>query len=285
MERLDFFQFDTTLYRKFDDATRAASRQEVYESFAYLMRHDSEGKIGNLLNSDYVIVNALMATYYGIKGVTGDEFRKVKLPKGSPRGGLLGMAAIHAMGSDGAESSPVERGAWVLRHILNEPPPPAPANVPQLSAVKGANLTTRQKLAAHTEAAQCASCHRKIDPIGFGLENFDPIGKWREMEYAVIAGGKRKTKSKKGHKIDVSGALYKGPSFVDYFEMRELIAKREADFARGFTEHLIEYALRRPFGFTDQDLVNEILTAAKLEDFEVSTFIQALVSSDQFQKK
>ena len=285
MERLDFFQFDTTLYREFDDATRTAARREVYESFAYLMRHPSEGQIGKLLNSDYVIINSLLASYYGIEGITGDEFRKVSLPKNSPRGGLLGMAAIHAMGSDGIESSPVERGAWVLRHILNDPPPPAPPNVPQLSAVKGDNLTPRETLLAHQQEPQCASCHRKIDPIGFALENFDPIGKWRELEHTVAAKGKRKVKKGAGHKIDTSGAFHKGPAFANYFEMRDLIAGREEDFAEGFTEQLIEYALGRSVGFADQDLVTNILTAARSEEFKVNVFIQALVSSPQFQQK
>lgn len=284
MERLDFFQFDTTVYSEFDEATREASRKEVYESFAYLMRHKSEGQIAKLLNSDYVIINPLMASFYGIEGVTGNEYRKVSLPQGSSRGGLLGMAAINAMGSDGIESSPVERGAWVLRHLLNEPPPPAPANVPQLSDVKGENLTTRQKLLAHQAEPQCASCHRKIDPIGFGLENFDPIGKWRDKEFA-IKHGKYKRKSKDGHQIDTSGALHKGPQFANYFELREIIAKREADFAKGFTEHLIEYALGRPFGFTDEDLVNKVLASAKENDYQVSSFIAALVSSEAFKQK
>ena len=285
MERLDFFQFDTTLYREFDDATRTASRREVYESFAYLMRHPSEGQIGKLLSSDYVIINGLLASYYGIKGVTGDEFRKVSLPKNSPRGGLLGMAAIHAMGSDGNVSSPVERGAWVLRYLLNEPPPPAPPNVPQLSAVQGKNLTTRDKLLAHQEQPQCASCHRKIDPIGFGLENFDPTGKWRELEYTVVVAGKRTIKKGAGRKIDASGAFHKGPAFRDYFAMRELIADREEDFAEGFTEHLIAYGFGRPVGFADQELITKILATAKAEGFQVNAFIQALVNSAQFQQK
>ena len=193
------------------------------------------------------------------------------------------MAAIHAMGSDGTESSPVERNAWVLRHLLNEPPPPARPMYHSFLPSKD-NLTTRQKLAAHTEEPQCASCHRKMDPIGFGL-NFDPIGKWREKEFAIKVGSKRKSKGKTGHKIDPSGAFHKGPSFANYFEMRELIAKREADFARGFTEHLIEYALGRPFGFTDEDLVNKIVSAAKEKDFQVSSFIEALVNSAPFKQK
>ena len=285
MVRLDFFQFDTTLYREYDDATRTASRREVYESFAHLMRHPSEGQLGKLLKSDYVIINGLLGSYYGLEGVSGEAFRKVKLPQGSPRGGLLGMAAIHAMGSDGIVSSPVERGAWVLRHILNEPPPPAPPNVPQLSAVQGKNLTTREKLLAHQEQPQCASCHRKIDPIGFGLENFDAAGKWRVEEHQIKSGKKNRSKVGPGHKIDPSGSFYGGPAFANFFEMRDRIAEREEDFARGFTEHLIEYALGRPYGFTDEDLTNQILTASKDKQYAVSEFIHALVQSKAFRTK
>ena len=284
MERLDFFQFDTTLHREFDESTRAAARQEVYQSFAHLLRNPEEGHLGKLLKSDHVFVNGLLAGYYGIEGVTGDDFQKVALPADSPRGGLLGMAAIHAMGSDGIESSPVERGAWVLRHLLNDSPPPAPANVPQLSRLAEEPLTTREKLAAHMEEAQCASCHRKIDPIGFGLENFDAAGKWRKTETHRIKSGKAWKKGKTWE-IDAAGAFHGGPAFADYREMRDLIADREGDFARGFAEHLVEYALGRPFGFTDEDLANEIVDAAEGEDFDVSEFIQALVQSAPFQRK
>ena len=186
------------------------------------------------------------------------------------------MAAISAMGSDGIESSPVERGAWVLRHLMHSPPPPAPANVPQLSRLDDKPLTKRQKLAAHMEEAQCASCHRKIDPIGFGLENFNAAGKWREKD----GNGKRT------HVIDASGSFHKGPTFGDFFELRELIAsEHDEGFARGFTEALIEYGLGRPFGFTDEDLANEILTAAKNEQYAVGEFIHALVQSKPFQRK
>ena len=275
MERLDFFQFDTTLHREFDESTRSAARQEVYHSFAHLLRDSESGQLGKLLKSDYVFINGLLATYYGIEGVTGNDFQKVALPAGSPRGGLLGMAAIHAMGSDGIESSPVERGVWVLRHILNDPPPPAPPNVPQLSRLADKPLTKKEKLAAHMEEAQCASCHRKIDPIGFGLENFDAAGKWRLIE----------GKGRREHKIDPSGAFHKGPAFADYFELRDLIAGREADFSRGFTEHLIEYALGRPFGFTDEDLAKDIVNSAKTKRYAITGFIRALVQSEAFRKK
>ena len=286
MERLDFFQFDVQLYRDFDESTRAACRHEVYESFAHLLRGSAHGRLGKLLKSDYVFVNGLLATYYGIDGVTGDEFRKIKLPADSPRGGLLGMAAIHAMGSDGVVSSPVERGAWVLRHLLNDAPPPAPPNVPQISRLEGQILTTRERLVSHQEQAQCASCHRKIDPIGFGLENFNAAGKWRtEDSYQARDGKGRGIGKRKTWTIDASGAFHKGPEFGDYHELRDLIFEREEDFARGFTEHLIEYALGRSFGFTDEDLANEVVRSAKSKEFAVGEFIHALVQSNAFKTK
>ena len=284
MERLDFFQFDTKLHREFDESLRASARREVYESFAHLLRDPKSGELGKLLKTDYVLINGLLANYYGIEGVTGDHFRKVKLPAGSSRGGLLGTAAIHAMGSDGIESSPVERGAWVMRYLLNDPPPPAPPNVPQLSRLGEKPITTRERLRAHQEEAQCASCHRKIDPIGFGLENFDAAGKWRTTEVHRIKT-RRNWKTIKTWKIDTSGAFHNGPTFANYFELRNRIAEREPDFARGFTEALISYALGRPFGFTDEDLAKQILTDAKAKQHSISEFIQSLVLSQTFRKK
>ena len=276
MERLDFFQFNVGRHREFDESTRAAAREEVYQSILHLLRSKDHGQLQNLLKSDYVIVNGLLAAHYGLKGVAGDHYRKVNVPGNSPRGGFLGMAAINAMGSDGTESSPVERGAWALRHLLHSPPPPAPPNVPQLSRLDGKPLTKREKLAAHMEEAQCASCHRKIDPIGFGLENFTAAGKWREKE----------GKGRMAHQIDASGAFHDGPAFADFFELRELITtKHQEDFARGFTEALIEYGLGRPFGFTDEDLALGIMSSAKNKNYALREFVHALVQTKQFQSK
>ena len=287
MKRLDFFQFDVERHREFDESTRAAAREEVYQSILHLLRSKRQGQLQNLLKSDYVVVNGLMAAHYGLNGVVGDHYRKVSLPENSPRGGLLGMAAIHAMGSDGIVSSPVERGAWVLRHLMHSPPPPAPANVPQLSRLDGKPLTKRQKLAAHMEEAQCASCHRKIDPIGFGLENFDAAGKWRSGEHRYTKNRKGKmVPSKKATPIDTSGAFHNGPAFGNFLELRKLTAKWQAEeFSRGFTEALIEYGLGRPFAITDEDLAQEILTKTKSKDYQMRDFIHALVQSKQFRTK
>jgi hypothetical protein len=278
LERLDFFQFDTKVHRTFDDSTKAAARMEVIETFASLLQ--KRQSLSLLLKSDFVVINGLLAEYYGIPDVTGDTFRAVKLAPDSPRGGLLGMAAIQAMGSNGKETSPVERGAWVLRKLLHEPPPPAPPNVPQLSRLESKLLTTRERLMAHQEQPQCASCHRKIDPIGFGLENFDAAGKWRKED-----GYEKKGVGKKKWPIEPAGAFHNGPAFKDYFELRDLIAAKPERIARGFTESLIEYGLGRGFGFSDEDLAVRILEQTQKKDFEVRAFLRALVNSPDFQMK
>lgn len=285
MDRLDFFEVNRPKYPRFDDSTRLAAKNEIYETFAHLLRENAP--LGDLLKADYVVINRLLADYYGIPGVDGDAFRKVSLPSGSPRGGLLGMAAVSFMGGNGDHTSPVERGAWVLRKLLHDPPPPAPANVPQITRLAGKVLTTRERLLAHQEEAQCASCHRRIDPIGFGLENFDAVGQWRvEDSYQVMdENGKPVPDAKKTWTIDPAAQFHKGPVFRDYFELRDLIAARSEDFGRGFSEALVEYALGRPIGFGDGPLVDEMVDGAKREGFGVRAFIQVLVGREEFRSK
>jgi hypothetical protein len=278
MDRLDFFQFDFKLHRGFDDSTKAAARDEVYETMSCLLRENLSLRC--LLKSDFVIVNSVLADYYGIAGVNGDAFRKVPLSADSPRGGLLGMAAILAMGGNGQYTSPVERGAWVLRKLLHDPPPPAPPNVPQLARLEDKMLDVRERLRAHQEAPQCANCHRKIDPIGFGLENFDAAGKWRTEDTYERKGGMKKT-----WPVDPAAAFHNGPAFKDFFELREIIASKSEAFARGFTEALIEYALGRPFGFTDEELAISIMNQSREQDFALRAFIHALVASESFHSK
>jgi len=278
LERLDFFQFNDKLYPRYDLATKALSRQEIFETIGLLIREDLS--LQNLLTSDFVVINGTLASYYGIEGVHGDEFRLVTLPAGSPRGGLLGMAAVSAMGSNGEHTSPVERGAWVLRKLLHDPPPPAPANVPQLTRLEGELLTTRERLRLHQEEPQCASCHRRIDPIGFGLENFDAVGIWRTTDSYEKQGV-----GKKEWEIDPAGAFHNGPGFKDFFELRGIIAAHDEAFATGFTEALLEYALGRPCGFSDDVLVKAIVARAAAQDYSVRAFIHAVVQSKAFRTK
>ena len=278
LERLDFFQFNDTLYPDYDLATKAFSKQEIFETIGQLVEKNLSLK--NLLKSDFVVVNSVLARYYGLDGVTGDEFRMVKLPAGSPRGGLLGMAAVLAMGSNGEHTSPVERGAWVLRKLTHDPPPPAPPNVPQLTRLEGKLLTTRERLRLHQEEPQCASCHRRIDPIGFGLENFDAVGIWRKKDSYEKQGV-----GKKEWEIAPAGKLHGGPAFADFYELREIIASKPEAFATGFTESLLEYALGRPCGFSDDDLVKAIVKRAAEQDFSVRECIYSVVQSRAFRTK
>ena len=283
LERLDFFQFNSSLYPDFDESVRQAARQEVYHSFETVLRENLT--LHALLNPDFIVVNDLLAHYYGIPDITGHQFRKVPIPPESPRGGLTGMAAILAMGSDGERSSPVERGAWVMRKLLHDPPPPAPANVPQLDRLAGKLLPARKLQTAHMTAPQCAQCHRRIDPIGYGLENFDAAGRWRNRELTQIVARKGIVKQKKLHPIDASGTLPDGTPFADFFELRKRLAERQPSFARSCVESLIAYSLGRPYGFTDQDLAEEILAGSGDQTPALQDFIHTLVQSRQFRTK
>jgi len=282
MERLDFFNYNYRLYPEFDDSVKEAARQEVYETILNLLRRNRP--LAELLKSDTLVINDLLADYYGIEGVRGSRFREVKVAADTPRGGLLGMAAVLAMGSDGERSSPVERGVWVLKKLLHDPPPPAPPNVPQLSRHAGKLLPARELLEAHMEEAQCAQCHRRIDPIGYGLEHFNAVGLWRELEYVDIAVNNR-VRDFKEHPIDDSGTLPDGTEFDGFFELRDVVAARHEAFARGFVEHLIEYALGRPYGFTDHDLADAILAQGKKQGATPRAYIHALVQSEAFRRK
>ena len=278
LPRMNAFKFSAPHFRQFDDSTQIAAKDEVVRTVEYLLR--SGTSLRHLLKSDFVVVNALLANYYGINGVAGDEFRPVPVPPESPRGGLLGMAAIHAVGSNGERTSPVDRGAWVLRKLLNEPMPAAPTDVPKISRLEDQLLTTQERLKLHQEQAQCVACHRRIDPIGLGLENFDAVGRWRKEDVYEKQGV-----GKKAWPIEASGTFHKGPPFKSYFELRNVIESKSERFARGFTEALIEYALGHPCGFLEADLIEGILAQARQKDFSANEFVQALVRSPEFRTK
>jgi hypothetical protein len=283
MVRLDFFQFNPRLYPLFDASCRDAARREVYETINYVTKKDLP--LGTLLKSDTVVVNDVIADYYGIPGVTGSTYRPVKVAEGLPRGGMLGMAAILAMGSDGERSSPVERGAWVLRKLLHDPPPPAPANVPMLSRFAGKLMPARELMTAHQQQPQCAQCHRKIDPIGYALEHFDAAGNWRDEEYTDYYTFWKVIKAKATFPIDARGQLPDGTEFDGFEGLRDAVAKHEDDFARGFTEHLLEYALGRPISFSDEELIATILHKTRAKGYTPRAIIQEIVASKEFHSK
>ncbi len=289
MERLEFFDFNDVRFPRFDGSVKLAAREEVYHTLHTVLRENLG--VGQLLKSDFVVVNGLLANYYGLDGVTGDEFRKVKLPPDSKRGGLLSMAAVLAMGSDGERTSPVERGAWVLRKLLHQPPPPAPPNVPQLSRLTAGKIyPARELLAAHQEQAQCAQCHRKIDSIGFGLENFDAAGVWRTEETIEITEPRLgqsppKVLQSKTFPIDSAGEMSDGIPFAGYEELRDLVAGRVDAFARGLVEALIAYGLGRPLSFSDEQLLQTLLAETKAGGYRLADLIHAVVRSKQFRMK
>ena len=274
VERLDFYQFKDSVYPRYDPKTKDASRQEIYETVAMLVKENLS--LRNLLKSNFVVVNSMMARYYGLDGVSGDEYRMVKLPEGSPRGGLLGMAAVAAMGSNGEQTSPVERGAFILRILLDEPPPPAPANVPMLSRLDGKPMSARERLTIHMDQAQCGYCHKKIDPPGFALEHFDAAGMWRDEELDPT-----------GRKwpIDTAGTLADGTAFADATELKQLLVARSGQFVRGLTEALLEYGMGRKVGFSDETTVAEIADQCRLDDDRLRTLIHAIVAHPVFGSK
>lgn len=283
MERIDMFQFNGAQFPEFDNAVRANSRKELFAMIRMLV--EQKLPLKDLLDGNYVVINDLLADYYGIQGVKGHQFRKVELDEDSVRGGLLGTCAVHVMGSDGVRSSPVERGAWVLRHLLNNPPPPAPPNVPQLGRLGDKPMPVRKLQRAHQEQPQCAQCHQKIDPIGYGLENFDPTGAWREVERVSFGKGQYGRRKVKEFEIDTSGQLHNGRKFSNFAQLREAIAEHEDDFAHGFAESLIAYGLGRPYGFTDEELSQELVKNAAQTNYSINEFIHALIQSKSFTTK
>ncbi|MCM8532970.1 MAG: DUF1588 domain-containing protein [Lentisphaeraceae bacterium] len=283
MDRLDFFEFDEEKFPTFGKTMKYFAAEEVYQTVKTIVMENLGSE--NLLKSDFVVVNGMLAVHYGIEGVEGDAFRKVTLGEQSIRGGLTGMAAIMAMGSDGKKSSPVERGAWVLRKILNQPPPPAPANVPQLGRLEGQNLTAREILLAHQAEPQCAHCHKKIDPLGFGLENFGPTGEWRTEITLNEKSKTKKVKETKTYKVDASGSLFNGPKFRNYSELRDIFVSRQDDFNRGLISNMLSYALGRPSGFSDQELIDELHTEMKDKNNSIKALIYAIVKSAPFRMK
>ena len=273
MKRLRLFNFDLNRYHQFDKTMIDIAEEEVYQTVKIILNEDLN--VNHLIKSDFIVINSLLANHYGISGVEGDYFRKVRVPKDSVRGGLTGMAAILAMGSDGTETSPVERGVWVLRNILNQPPPPAPANVPQLKTQNNKKITIKEMLETHQSEAQCSHCHKKIDPIGLGLENFDTVGKWRTMD---LRNGLEV-------KIDPSGTIYKGPKFKNYHELRDFLFSKENQFIDGLISSLLTYSLGRSVSFVDEPLIAELQSHMKKNGQTLRALIQAIAKSDAFNYK
>jgi hypothetical protein len=263
-----------SIFPNFDDTLRAGLRQETELFFASVLREDRS--VLELLDADYTFVNERVARHYGIPNVKGSHFRRVELPEGSPRRGLLGHGSVLAVTSRADRTSPVVRGQWILENLLGAEPPPPPANVPPLDATnttdgQGAVLSLRERLTAHRANPTCASCHLAMDSLGFALEGFDAVGRWRAIDEL-------------GDPIDASGILPDGSTFRSFDEFRATLKSSEL-FRLVLAEKLMTYALGRGVEHYDMPAVRAIVRDAAGEDNRFSQFILGVVNSTPFQMR
>jgi hypothetical protein len=248
--------------------------QQIFKKETQLFMRDlinRNASIVNFLDADYSFVNQALATHYGL-GDLGDparanEFRKVLL-KDPRRGGLLGMGSVLTVTANGIETSPVTRGVFLLENILGTPPPPPPDDVPQIDPdVRGAQ-TIRDQLSKHRESPNCAGCHQKIDPLGFALENFDPVGSWR---------------SKYGKKpIDTTGELPSGEKFANVTDLKKILVGRQDRFAHMLTERLLTYACGRRMEVIDDPVIEKIVEQMRQKQYGLKSIIEAVVVTELF---
>lgn len=258
---------DLRLFPDFDDNLRESFRRETELFFESVVREDRN--VLDLLTARDTFLNERLAKHYGIPNIYGSRFRRVHLPAPHVRGGLLGHGSILTVTSYATRTSPVLRGNWILANIMGTPPPPPPPNVPALKENTVAeSLPMRQRLAPHRANSACASCHSLMDPVGFALENFDAIGRWRTVE--------------DGHPIDVSGGLPDGSTFVGLPGLKEALRHRPELFVSNLSEKLLTFALGRGMESHDAPAIRKIVRAAKADDYRFSAVIIGVVKSAPF---
>ncbi|MEW4488883.1 DUF1592 domain-containing protein [Thalassoglobus sp. JC818] len=256
---------DPELFATYDATLRNAMKQETEIFFEKMITEDRN--IVEFLTADYTYVNDRLAEHYGIPGISGSEFQQVSLPQG--RRGVLTHASILLLTSNPTRTSPVKRGKWVLDNILAEPPPPPPPNVPELEEGGDVLGTLREQMEQHRANPACAVCHVKMDAIGFGMENFDAIGAWRDRDGRFD--------------IDASGVLPGGQDFKGADELMQILAEEQSDaFCLCLTRKLLTYAIGRELESFDRCAVNEIVAELEQNNYRFSALITAIVTSDPF---
>lgn len=276
LERFDAITVDRKKYPTFKRATRDSMKEEVLSFFGVMLKENLP--VSNLIASDFITIDPMMGHHYGVKGVTWDnkqEFKKVRVPKGSSRGGFMTQAAFLTMGANGERTSPVIRGALLLEKLMHDKPATPPPNVEELGANRDRPMTNREMVKMHRDQAACASCHDKMDVIGFGLENFDPVGKWRTTELV----GEEEVP------IDPSGTLRNGDSFSSVQDLRRLLLKQDDRLAEEMVESIMSYGLGRTVEFSDIDDVQAILKKLKKQDYPLASIVKEVAMSDLFRKK
>ena len=266
---LETLRPDKRLFGTFNNVIRDDMRRETEMLFAHVMRNNRS--VLDFLDADYTFVNERLANWYGLKSLRGDEFQRVSLV-GTPRGGVLTHASILTITSDPNRTSPVKRGKYVLENILGTPPPPAPDNVPELRPVSELKGTLRQQMVKHRENPVCASCHQKMDPIGFAFENFDAIGRWRTLD--------------NGTPIDASSQLDSGEKFRDVSGFLKILAVRKRDlFVQCLTEKMLTFAIGRGLEFYDKRAVDGIMKQMERDGFKFETLVIGMAKSLPFDMK
>ena len=286
LDRFDSLTLNSKLLLHRTDGMIQAARQEPIEFFKTLVRENLPAS--NLIDSDFVMVNGVLAMKYGLSDVyAGDAFKKLQLPPGSPRGGLMTQSAFLSAGTMGNRTSPVIRGSLVKEILLNDPPPPPPPNVPELDAGANPLASVRSLVELHQTKAQCASCHARFDFIGLGLENFDAVGLWRDEELVTEAQEAQQVsrRPKKIYPVDASGELPNGETFKDVHGLKAALMKEERAVAASIFEGLLCYALGRDVSFTDLPMIEKALNELEPDDFPVRAMIKKIVTSEPFMNR
>ncbi len=261
---------DPALFPSFDRELMQAMRRESSLFFAAIMRENR--KLTEFLKADFTFVNERLALHYGMEDVHGEGFRRVALDSRSRRGGVLTQASTLTLTSNPTRTSPVLRGKWILEQILGTPPPPPPPDVPLLSETKEAiaSASLRERMELHRSKPDCATCHEKMDPIGFAFENFNAIGQWRDLD--------------EGFPIDPSGKLPDGTEFQGAQDLIDILQERET-FTRAVIGKMLTFAMGRGLEYFDQCTVDEIYDQVGREDFRFHALAKAIVKSEAFTKR
>lgn len=268
LRNLDSVDPDTRIYRGFNDQVRREMRIETLMFFSEVMKNNMP--VTKLIDADFTYLNESLANFYGISGVRGDEFRLVSL-KDTPRGGLLTHASVLTVTSNPTRTSPVKRGKWILDNLLNTPPPPAPPNIPELEKGKLVG-SLRERMEQHRSNPACAACHNMMDPLGFALENFDAVGRYRKRD------GR--------DEIDASGEMPDGTTFNGAEGLRDLLATQRKDqFVRCLVEKMMIYSLGRGTEYYDKCAIDQIMTQIRSKDYRFAYMIAGIIESEPFQKQ
>ena len=269
IRRLESVQPDRDRFPDFDDYLRSSMLKETELFFQNMIQEDRS--ILDFVDGKYAFLNERLARHYGIQGVRGSEFRRVDL-SGSARKGVLTQASVLTISSYGNRTSPVLRGKWILENLLNTPPPPPPGNVPPLDeAAVGSSASLRQQMEQHRKNAVCASCHARMDPLGFALENYDAVGAWRTKDGKFL--------------IDASGSLPDGRAINDAQGLIGILGSEQKAFTEALTEKLLTYALGRGLERYDRRTVKEIAANVAAKEYRLSSLILEIVRSMPFQMR